>query len=137
MTLQHVSLETRRADVDAELAFWALLGFAAVRPPEGLVGVASWVAIEAPMLPAPTIPMAIVSSLGPARDCPTGIRVPPWAACRARKSPGACHWIRRCAPEMGEVTARLDAHPQVARSAVVAVDDATGSQRLIGYVSIS
>jgi catechol 2,3-dioxygenase-like lactoylglutathione lyase family enzyme len=44
MTLQHVSLETRRADVDAELAFWALLGFAEVRPPEGLVGVASWVA---------------------------------------------------------------------------------------------
>jgi catechol 2,3-dioxygenase-like lactoylglutathione lyase family enzyme len=44
MTLQHVSLETRRADVEAELAFWALLGFAEVRPPEGLVGVASWVA---------------------------------------------------------------------------------------------
>jgi catechol 2,3-dioxygenase-like lactoylglutathione lyase family enzyme len=44
MTLQHVSLETRRADVDAELAFWALLGFDEVPPPEGLVGVASWVA---------------------------------------------------------------------------------------------
>jgi hypothetical protein len=44
MTLQHVSLETRRADVDAELAFWALLGFEEVRPPEGLVGVATWVA---------------------------------------------------------------------------------------------
>jgi catechol 2,3-dioxygenase-like lactoylglutathione lyase family enzyme len=46
VTLQHVSLETRRADVDAELAFWALLGFDEVRPPEGLVGVATWVARE-------------------------------------------------------------------------------------------
>jgi catechol 2,3-dioxygenase-like lactoylglutathione lyase family enzyme len=44
MTLQHVSLETRRADGDAEVAFWALLGFEEVRPPEGLVGVARWVA---------------------------------------------------------------------------------------------
>jgi catechol 2,3-dioxygenase-like lactoylglutathione lyase family enzyme len=44
MTLQHVSLETRPADADAEIAFWALLGFEEVRPPEGLVGVASWVA---------------------------------------------------------------------------------------------
>jgi catechol 2,3-dioxygenase-like lactoylglutathione lyase family enzyme len=46
MTLQHVSLETRRADVDAELRFWALLGFEEVGPPEGLVGIASWVARE-------------------------------------------------------------------------------------------
>ena len=46
MTLQHVSLETRREAVDAEVAFWALLGFEEVRPPEGLVGVASWVARE-------------------------------------------------------------------------------------------
>jgi catechol 2,3-dioxygenase-like lactoylglutathione lyase family enzyme len=44
MTLQHVSLETRRGDAEAEVAFWALLGFAEVRPPGGLVGVASWVA---------------------------------------------------------------------------------------------
>ena len=44
MTLQHVSLETRRADAEAEVAFWALLGFDEVRPPEGLVDVASWVA---------------------------------------------------------------------------------------------
>jgi catechol 2,3-dioxygenase-like lactoylglutathione lyase family enzyme len=46
MTLQHVSLETRRVDADAEIAFWALLGFDEVQPPPGLVGVASWVARE-------------------------------------------------------------------------------------------
>jgi catechol 2,3-dioxygenase-like lactoylglutathione lyase family enzyme len=46
MTLQHVALETRRADCDAEVAFWALLGFTEVRPPEGLVDVARWVARE-------------------------------------------------------------------------------------------
>jgi catechol 2,3-dioxygenase-like lactoylglutathione lyase family enzyme len=44
MTLQHVTLETRRADVDGELAFWALLGFDEVQPPEGLRGTATWVA---------------------------------------------------------------------------------------------
>ena len=32
MTLQHASLETRPADVEAEVAFWALLGFARVEP---------------------------------------------------------------------------------------------------------
>jgi len=44
MTLQHVSLETRPEAVDAEVAFWALLGFEEVRPPEGLIGIARWVA---------------------------------------------------------------------------------------------
>jgi catechol 2,3-dioxygenase-like lactoylglutathione lyase family enzyme len=46
VTLQHVSLETRRDAVEAELAFWALLGFDEVQPPPGLVGIASWVARE-------------------------------------------------------------------------------------------
>jgi len=44
MTLNHVSLETRREDVDAEVAFWALLGFDQVQPPPGLRGAAAWVA---------------------------------------------------------------------------------------------
>ena len=35
VTLQHVSLETRREDAEREVAFWALLGFAAVAPPPG------------------------------------------------------------------------------------------------------
>ncbi len=41
--LQHVALEVREADADAEAAFWALLGFAEVTPPPGLVGTSRWV----------------------------------------------------------------------------------------------
>jgi hypothetical protein len=44
MTLQHTSLETRVADVEAEVAFWALLGFEHVRPPDAIAGIATWVA---------------------------------------------------------------------------------------------
>ncbi len=43
MTLQHVSLETRREDADREVFFWGLLGFVAVDPPPGLRDVATWV----------------------------------------------------------------------------------------------
>jgi catechol 2,3-dioxygenase-like lactoylglutathione lyase family enzyme len=40
--IQHVSLETRPGDVDAELAFWALLGFERVEPPGALLERAAW-----------------------------------------------------------------------------------------------
>ncbi len=40
--LQHVALEVRETDADAEAAFWALLGFAEVAPPAGLVGTSRW-----------------------------------------------------------------------------------------------
>jgi catechol 2,3-dioxygenase-like lactoylglutathione lyase family enzyme len=43
MTLQHVSLETRPGDTDAEVAFWALLGFARVQPPGELGERSTWV----------------------------------------------------------------------------------------------
>jgi catechol 2,3-dioxygenase-like lactoylglutathione lyase family enzyme len=43
VTLQHASLETRRADVDGEVAFWALLGFAVTEPPPALREIATWV----------------------------------------------------------------------------------------------
>jgi len=43
MTVQHVALETRRADVEAEIAFWALLGFGRVDPPPTLADRAAWV----------------------------------------------------------------------------------------------
>jgi catechol 2,3-dioxygenase-like lactoylglutathione lyase family enzyme len=43
VTLQHVALETRREDAAAEVAFWALLGFEEVEPPESLRGRAAWV----------------------------------------------------------------------------------------------
>jgi catechol 2,3-dioxygenase-like lactoylglutathione lyase family enzyme len=44
MILQHTSLEIRREEVDAEVAFWALLGFESVDVPPGLRGDATWVA---------------------------------------------------------------------------------------------
>jgi catechol 2,3-dioxygenase-like lactoylglutathione lyase family enzyme len=43
VTVQHVSLETRPGDVEAEVRFWALLGFEQVPAPAGLVERATWV----------------------------------------------------------------------------------------------
>jgi hypothetical protein len=43
VSLQHVALEVREADAEAEVAFWALLGFAEVTPPATLGGRARWV----------------------------------------------------------------------------------------------
>jgi len=43
MPLQHVALEVRERDADAEVAFWALLGFAEVTPPRTLAGRTRWV----------------------------------------------------------------------------------------------
>ena len=40
--LQHVSLETRPADVDAMLAFLALVGFERVEPPGSLRETSAW-----------------------------------------------------------------------------------------------
>ncbi len=41
--IHHVALETRRADVAAAVAFWALLGFTRVEPPPSLAARAAWV----------------------------------------------------------------------------------------------
>jgi catechol 2,3-dioxygenase-like lactoylglutathione lyase family enzyme len=43
MTLQHVSLEVRREDVEGEMRFWGLLGFAPVEPPGTLGERSAWV----------------------------------------------------------------------------------------------
>lgn len=40
--IQHVTLELRREDAPADAAFWELLGFTPVEPPEGLRGRALW-----------------------------------------------------------------------------------------------
>jgi catechol 2,3-dioxygenase-like lactoylglutathione lyase family enzyme len=40
--LQHVSVEVRRSDVDACVAFYALLGFERVDPPASLAERAAW-----------------------------------------------------------------------------------------------
>jgi catechol 2,3-dioxygenase-like lactoylglutathione lyase family enzyme len=42
VTLHHVALATRRADVPAEVAFWALLGFVEVARPHALRERATW-----------------------------------------------------------------------------------------------
>jgi len=44
--IQHVSVELREADGEAEVAFWALLGFAEVRPPDALARRTRWVQRE-------------------------------------------------------------------------------------------
>ena len=41
--IQHVALETREGDAEAEVRFWALLGFAEVDPPPALRGRSRWV----------------------------------------------------------------------------------------------
>lgn len=43
MTLQHVALEVREGDAAAEVAFWALLGFAEVTPAGSLGERSRWV----------------------------------------------------------------------------------------------
>ena len=43
MTLQHTTLETRREDIHAEVAFWELLGFEQTEPPGRLREIATWV----------------------------------------------------------------------------------------------
>jgi len=40
--LQHVALETRHEHVEAEIGFWALLGFEEVEPPGALAGRSVW-----------------------------------------------------------------------------------------------
>jgi catechol 2,3-dioxygenase-like lactoylglutathione lyase family enzyme len=46
--IQHVALETRRDDVEAEVRFWALLGFSRVEPPGGLAERSTWVQSGSP-----------------------------------------------------------------------------------------
>ena len=43
MTLQHAAIETKPSDADALVAFFALLGFEEVAPPESLRGRTRWV----------------------------------------------------------------------------------------------
>jgi len=42
VTVQHVTLELHRADTDACVAFYELLGFVRVEPPPSLAGRAAW-----------------------------------------------------------------------------------------------
>jgi len=44
--IQHVAIEVRKADAEAEVDFWVLLGFVEVRPPEELAARSRWVQRE-------------------------------------------------------------------------------------------
>lgn len=46
MRLQHIALETRHEHVQAEIAFWGILGFSEVRPPEALAKRSVWLGRE-------------------------------------------------------------------------------------------
>lgn len=59
--LHHVALEVREQDTDAEVAFWATLGFDEVAPPPTLAGRTRWVQrgeqqVHLLFTEAPTIP---------------------------------------------------------------------------------
>ena len=63
MMVQHVTLEVRRGDVDAEVAFSEMLGFAEVDPPEALRPRFRWVrygavAIHIAFTEDPVVPVA-------------------------------------------------------------------------------
>jgi catechol 2,3-dioxygenase-like lactoylglutathione lyase family enzyme len=98
--IHHVALPTRRDDVEAEVAFWALLGFSVVEPPASLRGRATWVqapdgtqihllsaseAVAAPgghvaiIAPAFDATLAALSAAGH----PSEPRTPHWGAPRA------------------------------------------------------
>lgn len=97
--IHHVALPTRRQDVEAEVAFWALLGFSVVQPPASLRGRATWLqapdATQIHLLYAdePAAPAGHVAVVAPAFEVtlaalaaaghPTQTRTPHWGAGRA------------------------------------------------------
>lgn len=105
--LQHVSLETRRDAVAAEVAFWSLLGFSLAAPPASLHDRATWLTApdglsqihllyaDAPVAP----PQGHVAIVAPSFDATVAAledagfavepRTPHWGAPRAYvRSPG-------------------------------------------------
>jgi catechol 2,3-dioxygenase-like lactoylglutathione lyase family enzyme len=106
VSLQHVALETRVGDVEAEVAFWGLLGFARVEPPPTLRERSTWVQagdgaqIHLLYVSDPVaVPRGHVAVVAPAFDATiallegagheTEARTPHWGAARAYvRSPG-------------------------------------------------
>lgn len=107
MTLHHVALATRPADVDAEVAFWGLLGFARVEPPASVAERATWLQAGATQIhllyasdPVP-LPEGHVAVVAPAFDATIALlegaghapepRTRHWGAARAYvRSPAGC-----------------------------------------------
>ena len=97
--LQHATLEVRRDDVDACVAFFELLGFNRLEPPPGVAEIATWVGregthihflyTEAPVVP-PLAHAAVVvedydAALAVMRETGHGLREQPeyWGTRRA------------------------------------------------------
>ncbi len=106
--LHHVALPIRRDDVEAEIAFWALLGFSVVEPSPALRERATWVqapdATQIHLLYADSIATAgHVAILAPAFDatlealdaagCQPEPRTPHWGAPRAYVNSPSGHLI--------------------------------------------
>jgi catechol 2,3-dioxygenase-like lactoylglutathione lyase family enzyme len=109
--LQHASLETCPADVEAEVAFWALLGFDRIAPPGALGDRAAWLQAgdgatqihllysDAPVAP----PRGHVAVVAPAFDATIALlehaghatepREPHWGAARAYVRSPAGHLV--------------------------------------------
>lgn len=78
MTVQHVTLELRRSDVDACVGFYELLGFDRVEPPPSLADRAAWMQagatqihlmwVDDPVVP----PRGHVAVVAPAYDAVVG-----------------------------------------------------------------
>ena len=62
--LQHATLEVPKADWDACVAFWRLLGFEPMEPPASLRGKFAWVACEGTQIHLADVESPIVADVG-------------------------------------------------------------------------
>jgi catechol 2,3-dioxygenase-like lactoylglutathione lyase family enzyme len=62
--LQHVTLEVPKAGWNAAIAFWGLLGFAPMQPPESLRGKFTWVAREGTQIHLADVETPVVADVG-------------------------------------------------------------------------
>ena len=107
--IQHVTLEVRREDAEAEARFWELLGFSPVEPPAGMGGRSLWLEragtqVHLAYEPAPDIParghVAVVApdyapTIAALRGAghPVDPREEHWGAARAYISSPAGHTV--------------------------------------------
>lgn len=92
--IHHVAVDVPAGELDAEVAFWALLGFDEVEPPDALRGTWRWV-----QRAGGQIHLRGVHASAPAGDWHVAVVVPDHAAAVARLEaagftyePGSEHW---------------------------------------------
>ena len=84
--IQHVALETRPADVEGELGFWALLGFEPVDPPGDLGDRSAWVQRAGTQVHLLFADEPVVAAAGPRRRRAPTTTPRRWRAWRAPAS---------------------------------------------------